>query len=237
MAKRKPKNKRASSEVAQFAKIRHPKKRAFLSAFAKLGTVGRAAKLARIDRHTHANWLKEEGEQGDLYRQAFADAMDEAGDIMEAEARRRAVDGVEKPVFGSLGQGQGSGEIGRVQEYSDTLLIFLLKGARPEKFRDRYGVEIGGPGGQPIAVEHSGTVQQVLVALDGREDFREFARSRVASGNPSLSGVNGVAGQVVDAAPPSPDRPNGNGLHLPKPNGNGNGKHPDYPGPTQARKE
>lgn len=56
---------------------------------------------------------------------------------MEQEAFRRAVEGTEKPVFGSMGFRMGSGEIGRVREYSDTLLIFLLKGARPEKYRER----------------------------------------------------------------------------------------------------
>ncbi|MFA7662846.1 MAG: hypothetical protein WCX88_02925 [Patescibacteria group bacterium] len=97
--------------------------------------------------------------------------------------------------------------------------------------------EVSGPNGKPIGVELTGPIQQVLVALDDREDFREFARSRVASGNPCLPSSNGVAGQVVDAAPLGTNRPNGNGVHLPQPNGNGNGKHPDYPGPTEARKE
>ncbi len=44
--------------------------------------------------------------------------------------------GTEKPVFGSMGQGLGSGEVGRIREYSDTLLIFLLKAAQPEKYRE-----------------------------------------------------------------------------------------------------
>jgi len=163
------KKKESRKELTQLAKLRHPKKRAFLSAFAKLGTVGRAAKLAKIERHTHSIWMKEEGEQADLYRQAFADAMDEACDIMEMEARRRAVHGVEKPVFGSLGQGMGSGEIGRVQEYSDTLLIFLLKGARPEKFRERSSTEISGPGGKPLETT---TVIQTVIRDDwyGNQD-------------------------------------------------------------------
>ena len=43
-------------------------------------------------------------------------------DALEAEARRRAVEGVRKPVFY---QGVICGWVG---EYSDTLLIFLLKG-------------------------------------------------------------------------------------------------------------
>jgi len=75
---------------------------------------------------------------------AWDEAVDQAADVLEREAFRRAVDGVEKPVFGSLGGNQGSGEIGRIQEYSDTLLIFLLKGIRPEKYRERADVRHSG---------------------------------------------------------------------------------------------
>ena len=65
--------------------------------------------------------------------------------MLEDEAIRRAKDGVrEKPVY------QGGKLVGHVQEYSDTLLIFLLKGARPEKYRDRVQQELSGPGGQTI---------------------------------------------------------------------------------------
>ena len=65
-------------------------------------------------------------------------------DMLEDEAVRRAKDGVERPVY------QGGKLVGHVQEYSDTLLIFLLKGARPEKYRDRVQRELSGPGGQTI---------------------------------------------------------------------------------------
>ena len=34
-----------------------------------------------------------------------------------------------------------------LQEYSDTLLIFLLKGLRPEKYRERFEHSGTGPGG------------------------------------------------------------------------------------------
>lgn len=73
-------------------------------------------------------------------------ALDMAADALELEARRRAHDGWEEPVFGSMGTGRGTGEIGTVRKYSDTLLIFLLKGARPEKYRDR------------VQQEHTGAV-------------------------------------------------------------------------------
>ncbi len=42
--------------------------------------------------------------------------------------------GVLRPVF------QGGKHVGDIREYSDTLLQFLLKGERPEKFRERYEV-------------------------------------------------------------------------------------------------
>ena len=51
-----------------------------------------------------------------------------AADILEDEVDRRAVEGVEKPVGWHKGKPGGY-----VREYSDTLLIFLLKGDRPEK--------------------------------------------------------------------------------------------------------
>lgn len=62
------------------------------------------------------------------------DALEEATDKLELEARRRAHDGTLKPVFY---QGE---ERGQIREYSDTLMIFLLKAHRPEKFRERYEV-------------------------------------------------------------------------------------------------
>jgi hypothetical protein len=63
-------------------------------------------------------------------------------DQLEQEARRRAHDGVRKPVY------QGGKRVGYIQEYSDTLLIFLLKGLRPEKYRERF--EHSGAGGGPL---------------------------------------------------------------------------------------
>ena len=66
------------------------------------------------------------------YREAFVLAQEEAADRLEDEAFRRAVEGVEKPVGWYKGKPGGV-----IREYSDVLLIFLLKGARPEKYADR----------------------------------------------------------------------------------------------------
>lgn len=77
--------------------------------------------------------------------QAFADAMDEAfeegGDVIEQEAFRRGIHGVERPVH-YLGQ-----RVDTVTEYSDQVLLFLLKGRKPERYGDRAQLRLGGQGG------------------------------------------------------------------------------------------
>lgn len=105
---------------------RSAKQRAFLAAYAETGNITAAAKLSKVARKTHYRWLDDQAYSAD-----FADAHEQACDALEAEARRRAHDGVDEPVFykGSV--------CGAVRRYSDTLLIFLLKGAMPEKYKDR----------------------------------------------------------------------------------------------------
>ena len=103
------------------------KQRAFLAAFALCGQVVKSAKLAHIDLQSHYNWLRTSPE----YVKAFEEAIEKAGDMLEDVATRRAIEGVPKPVYY---QGQ---ECGIVIEYSDNLLKFLLKGAKPFKYMDR----------------------------------------------------------------------------------------------------
>ena len=43
--------------------------------------------------------------------------------------------------------------MGKKKEYSDTLLIFLMKGERPDKYKERTSTELTGAGGKPLAVE------------------------------------------------------------------------------------
>jgi hypothetical protein len=72
-------------------------------------------------------------EPGD-YADRFREAEQEAADVLEAEAVRRAVQGVDEAVYF---QGE---QVGTRRRYSDLLLIFLLKGMRPDKFRERQEV-------------------------------------------------------------------------------------------------
>ena len=52
--------------------------------------------------------------------------------LLEAEADRRAVEGVVKPLFY-----KGQRLPVEVREYSDVLLMFRLKALRPEQYRER----------------------------------------------------------------------------------------------------
>lgn len=113
-----------SSHVIQQIKNR---KNSFLAAFSECGVISRAAEIAGIDRGAHYRWIQDDLE----YAKAFHDAEEVAAERLEEEARRRAVEGTERPVYY---QGQ---QCGTIREYSDTLLIFLLKGAKPEKYAER----------------------------------------------------------------------------------------------------
>lgn len=111
-----------------------PKKAAFLAAYAETATVTHAARAAQVDRVQHYRWLASD----DGYRAAFEIAAEEAVEKLEREAMRRAAEGVDEPVF-------HKGEVvGYVRKYSDTLLIFLLKAARPDKYRDNLHLDLTG---------------------------------------------------------------------------------------------
>ena len=109
-----------------------PKKARFLKAYATVCQVTLAARMAGIDRGTHYDWLQKDPE----YRAKFERAQEVAIQALEDEAVRRAYEGVERPVY------QGGEKVGVIREYSDTLLIFLLKGLRPAKYRERYDVVV-----------------------------------------------------------------------------------------------
>ena len=114
-----------------FPKIAHPYKRAFLAAFRETGNVRLACEAAGVGRSSHYRWLEKDPE----YRAAFDVAKEDATDVLEAEAHRRAVEGIEEPVGWYKGVAGGT-----VRRYSDVLLIFLLKSLRPERYRERVDV-------------------------------------------------------------------------------------------------
>jgi hypothetical protein len=105
----------------------------FLDALSSSGNVTAAARRAGVDRGTAYRSRAAAAE----FRAAWDEALEVALDALEAEARRRALEGWEEPVFY---QGKVCGHI---RKYSDALIMFLLKAYRPE-FRDNYRVEHSG---------------------------------------------------------------------------------------------
>ena len=99
---------------APFLKPSQIKKRAFLSAFSRCGSISAAAKRAKIDRRTHYNWLKEDP----WYVEAYKQSVQQAGDALEDKLNELAHDG------------------------NVTAAIFLLKGLRPNKYRERSQVDV-----------------------------------------------------------------------------------------------
>lgn len=82
------------------------------------------------------------------FRKSWEMAYEDGTEVLEQEAHRRAVEGVEKPIY-------VKGEIvDTVYEYSDTLLIFLLKARDPKKYRENIKHEHSGPNDKPIHVKH-----------------------------------------------------------------------------------
>jgi hypothetical protein len=135
------------------------KKEAFLKALAKLGNISDACRKARVPRRTVYNWKAEDAD----FAQAWAEAEETAVDVLEREARRRAASGTLKPVY-YLGK-----KVGTIREYSDTLLIFLLKGARPDKYADRVKNEHSGPGGGAVPITLEGLQERYRNAHGGQE--------------------------------------------------------------------
>lgn len=102
----------------------------FLKALSKSGNVLVACRSANVIRRT----AYKHRDRFPSFRKRWEDALEDSTDILEAEARRRAASGVDKPIY-------YKGErVDTIKEYSDTLLIFLLKAHRPEKFRDNFDV-------------------------------------------------------------------------------------------------
>jgi hypothetical protein len=110
---------------------RHARAR-FIAALAATANVSGACALVGMSR-SRAYGLRGEDP-------AFARSWDEAeqvaADALEAEARRRALEGVPRPLVsaGKLVR-DDAGAVVYIREYSDRLLELLLRAHRPGKFR------------------------------------------------------------------------------------------------------
>jgi hypothetical protein len=158
----------------------------FLEFLSNWGNVTRAA-LAVDTNRTYIYELRDRVE-------GFAHLMDEAimgsREVLEAEAWRRANEGVDEPVV-SMGKVVMVAEDGvmkplMVNKYSDSLMQMLLRGHYPEKYKDRQSVDLNQKGGP------STTINILAVARDRLSHELDVVAQRLASG---------AAGSVIEGGP------------------------------------
>ena len=102
----------------------------FLDLLAKTGKVADSARAVGFTTTAFLHTLRREDED---FAELWDQAIDAAGDVLEAEAHRRAVEGIVDDVY-------YKGEVvGHKLLYSDQLLMFLLRGTRPEKYNQSGG--------------------------------------------------------------------------------------------------
>lgn len=110
----------------------------FLDLLAQTGKVADSARAVGFTSTAFLNKLRRDDED---FADAWADAISAAGDVLEQEAVRRAHDGIVEEIY-------YKGEVvGHRLLYSDQLLMFLLRGIRPEKYNQ------GGHGGANVNIK------------------------------------------------------------------------------------
>ncbi|MBF0419625.1 MAG: terminase [Magnetococcales bacterium] len=112
-------------------------KRKFIEFVSQGWTIDKASKLLKTSRQNFYRWA-----EGDpAFAAAWAEAKEQGIAVLEDEVHRRAVEGVKEAVF------HNGTVVGEKVCYSDTLLMFALKAARPEVY-----------GHSKVEVQHSGSV-------------------------------------------------------------------------------
>ena len=170
---RTPKKKQTStrrSGVSLAADERQRTMEEFLKVFAQTGNLMLSCRAVNIGRSSIYYWIEHDMEG---FAEHYAEAEQEACEALEAEAYRRAVQGVEEPVHY---QGQ---RIDTVRRYSDVLLIFLLKGRMPEKYRENMAaVAVAGASIASNTFVFDGQTKSVQMLSDAELDMAEAILKR-----------------------------------------------------------
>ena len=135
----------------------------FLDEFSQCGVITEAARKAGISRTTAYAW-KNGSARCTL---EWADAEEKAADVLRKEARRRAIDGVDKPLH-------YQGVIFAYERvYSDTLMGRLLQAHCPEH-KQQADINLGGQAGKPIATVNAEVSSDLLDESD-KQTIRDLA--------------------------------------------------------------
>lgn len=131
-------------------KVNQEMKDAIVGMLQDLPNVTAVCKLFGVNPWTISKHRKKDK----AFDEAVNQAINEGYDMLEEEARRRAVDGVVEPVY-------FKGEVvGGVRKYSDALLQTLLKAYRPKKFNP----------GAKLSLEDSGQKITMTFNIGGDDD-------------------------------------------------------------------
>ena len=104
------------------------------------GIVSDACKAVGVARRS----IYDKRDADPQFKADWEQAVDRGVDILEDEAKRRAAEGTEEPIF-------YQGEIvATIKKKSDYLMALLLKGHRT-RYKERH--ELTGPDGQPLSSE------------------------------------------------------------------------------------
>lgn len=146
----------------------------FLAVLATCGNVSRACRISRVSRPTVYRLRQDVPE----FREAFEHAMSCVPDMLEEEAWRRAVVGVQRPVF------HGGKIVGAVKDYSDRLLTVMLQARHPEYRRTvgggvSVGVNTTVAAGSAAAQDEGPAPPSTVELLSGIEKLREIAAESV----------------------------------------------------------
>ena len=101
-----------------------------LKATGNVTLAARGAGISRPEAYKARNRNK-------TFRRLWNEALEEAVDLLDGEARRRAT-GMKRDIY------HAGVVVGQENVYSDSLLMFLLKAHRPQLYRDNVKVEHSG---------------------------------------------------------------------------------------------
>lgn len=112
--------------------ITDKQRQAFLDIVHADPTAGTAKALRQAGVKGSRGQLRRLVKDDDELAQDARDARGYGDNTIRAEIKRRAIEGVVEPVFGSLGGDSGSGIVGEKRVYSDRLLGMMAKAYLPE---------------------------------------------------------------------------------------------------------
>lgn len=113
-------------------KLKKAQKKRVIEKYKETGQVVTACAAVKLSRITFYDWLKRDPK----FKEDFDNANFEVVGLMEDEAKRRGMEGIDEPVF------HRGEQCGVIRRYSDQLLITLLKAHAPEKYRNNVQADI-----------------------------------------------------------------------------------------------